>query len=278
MSKVVDKKKLSLIGMLLLFLILVTGCNDDIKSESSNTRAFELESNNPETRLVNSNESTLDQNIFWIKGSGIVKQPQEKIEINIAIEHRDKDITNASNIVNTNIEKIINIAKNLGISEDDIETQEFSISPVERWIQKEDEYGEYGESEIIAYRVYNSILITSEDMSIVTKFIDLSTIEAGNSIRINKIAFKAKEIKDNKILSREKAVNDALEKANFYKEKLNIKLGDIIYFEEFSPYSSQSDNNMPMMMSRMEEAMPSTSLYAGESEILSEIYLGFEIK
>ena len=278
MSKVVDKKKLSLIGMLLLFSILVTGCNDDIKSESSNTRAFELESNNPETRLVNSNESTLDQNIFWIKGSGIVKQPQEKIEINIAIEHRDKDITNASNIVNTNIEKIINIAKNLGISEDDIETQEFSISPVERWIQKEDEYGEYGESEIIAYRVYNSILITSEDMSIVTKFIDLSTIEAGNSIRINKIAFKAKEIKDNKILSREKAVNDALEKANFYKEKLNIKLGDIIYFEEFSPYSSQSDNNMPMMMSRMEEAMPSTSLYAGESEILSEIYLGFEIK
>tara|TARA_B110000116_G_C16764345_1_gene550045 strand:+ start:964 stop:1800 length:837 start_codon:yes stop_codon:yes gene_type:complete len=278
MSKVVDKKKLSLIGMLLLFSILVTGCNDDIKSESSNTRAFELESNNPETRLVNSNESTLDQNIFWIKGSGIVKQPQEKIEINIAIEHRDKDVTNASNIVNTNIEKIINIAKNLGISEDDIETQEFSISPVERWIQKEDEYGEYGESEIIAYRVYNSILITSEDMSIVTKFIDLSTIEAGNSIRINKIAFKAKEIKDNKILSREKAVNDALEKANFYKEKLNIKLGDIIYFEEFSPYSSQSDNNMPMMMSRMEEAMPSTSLYAGESEILSEIYLGFEIK
>ena len=278
MSKVVDKKKISLIGMLLLFAILITGCNDDIKSESSNTRAFELESNNPETRLVNSNESTLDQNIFWIKGSGIVKQPQEKIEINIAIEHRDKDITNASNIVNTNIEKIINIAKNLGISEDDIETQEFSISPVERWIQKEDEYGEYGESEIIAYRVYNSILITSEDMSIVTKFIDLSTIEAGNSIRINKIAFKAKEIKDNKILSREKAVNDALEKANFYKEKLNIKLGDIIYFEEFSPYSSQSDNNMPMMMSRMEEVMPSTSLYAGESEILSEIYLGFEIK
>lgn len=278
MSKVVDKKKISLIGMLLLFAILITGCNDDIKSESSNTRAFELESNNPETRLVNSNESTLDQNIFWIKGSGVVKQPQEKIEINIAIEHRDKDITNASNIVNTNIEKIINIAKNLGISEDDIETQEFSISPVERWIQKEDEYGEYGESEIIAYRVYNSILITSEDMSIVTKFIDLSTIEAGNSIRINKIAFKAKEIKDNKILSREKAVNDALEKANFYKEKLNIKLGDIIYFEEFSPYSSQSDNNMPMMMSRMEEAMPSTSLYAGESEILSEIYLGFEIK
>jgi len=278
MSKVVDKKKISLIGMLLLFAILITGCNDDIKSESSNTRAFELESNNPETRLVNSNESTLDQNIFWIKGSGVVKQPQEKIEINIAIEHRDKDVTNASNIVNTNIEKIINIAKNLGISEDDIETQEFSISPVERWIQKEDEYGEYGESQIIAYRVYNSILITSEDMSIVTKFIDLSTIEAGNSIRINKIAFKAKEIKDNKILSREKAVNDALEKANFYKEKLNIKLGDIIYFEEFSPYSSQSDNNMPMMMSRMEEVMPSTSLYAGESEILSEIYLGFEIK
>jgi uncharacterized protein YggE len=276
--KKIKKEILKISGIVLLFAITITGCNDNLNSESSLPKAIGTESINSETIRTTSRNSTLDQNIFWIKGSGIVKQPQEKIEINIAIEHRDKDIINASNIVNTNIEKIINIAKNLDISEDDIETQEFSISPVERWIQKEDEYGEYGESEIIAYRVYNSILITSEDMSIVTKFIDLSTIEAGNSIRINKIAFKTKEIEDNKILSREKAVNDALGKANFYKEKLNIKLGDIIYFEEFSPYSSQSDKNMPMMMSRSAEAMPSTSLYAGESEILSEIYLGFEIK
>jgi len=276
--KKIKKEILKISGIVLLFTITITGCNDNLNSESSLPKAIETESINSEIIRTTSRNSTLDQNIFWIKGSGVVKQPQEKIEINIAIEHRDKDIINASNIVNTNIEKIINIAKNLDISEDDIETQEFSISPVERWIQKEDEYGEYGESEIIAYRVYNSILITSEDMSIVTKFIDLSTIEAGNSIRINKIAFKTKEIEDNKILSREKAVNDALGKANFYKEKLNIKLGDIIYFEEFSPYSSQSDKNMPMMMSRSAEAMPSTSLYAGESEILSEIYLGFEIK
>ena len=35
-------------------------------------------------------------------------------------------------------------------------------------------------------------------------------------------------------------------------------------------------NDMPMM--RMAEAMPSTELFAGESEIISEVYLGFEIK
>lgn len=276
MSKLI-KRNLIIIGIFILFILTITGCNERVVSESNTPNTLETKSLNLETKNLNSSKPTLDQNIFWIKGSGVVPQPQDMIEINIAIEQRDKDIINASNIVNTNVEKIINIAKSLGISEDDIETKEFSISPVERWIQKEDEYGEWGESEIIAYRVYNSILLTSENMSIVTKFIDLSTIEAGNSIRINNISFEAKEQESNKVLSREKAVKDALAKAKFYEEKLNITLGSIIYFEEFSPYSSQSDKNMPMMRMAA-EAMPSTSLYAGETEILSEIYLGFEIK
>ena len=191
MSKQI-KRNLIIFGVFILFIVIITGCNERVVSESNTPNTLETKSLNLETKNLNSSKPTLDQNIFWIKGSGVVPQPQEMIEINIAIEQRDKDIINASNIVNTNVEKIINIAKSLGISEDDIETKEFSISPVERWIQKEDEYGEWGESEIIAYRVYNSILITSENMSIVTKFIDLSTIEAGNSIRINNISFEAK--------------------------------------------------------------------------------------
>tara|TARA_B110000263_G_C15298282_1_gene506666 strand:+ start:789 stop:1622 length:834 start_codon:yes stop_codon:yes gene_type:complete len=276
--KKIKKKFLVITGLLIFFTITITGCsNENINSEPNSLKVKEIENLNSEIKGFSSNKLAIDQNVFWIKGSGIVSQPQDKIEINIAIEQRDKDIINASNIVNSNVEKIVNIAKNLGIKEEDIVTKEFSVSPVERWVQKKDEYGEYGENQIIAYRVYNSILITSEDINIVTQFIDLSTIEAGNSLRINNITFSAKQEKENKVLSREKAVEDALEKASFYEEKLNITLGEIIYFEEFSPYSNQSMENMPMMRMAA-EGMPTSSLYSGESEILSEIYLGFEIK
>ena len=137
MSKLI-KRNLIIIGIFILLIVIITGCNERVVSESNTPNTLETKSLNLETKNLNSSKPTLDQNIFWIKGSGIVPQPQGMIEINIAIEQRDKDIINASNIVNTNVEKIINIAKSLGISEDDIETKEFSISPVERWIQKED--------------------------------------------------------------------------------------------------------------------------------------------
>ena len=56
-------------------------------------------------------------------------------------------------------------------------------------------------------------------------------------------------------------------------------MGNIISFDEFYPGDliNNAPNAMPMM--RMAEAsMPSTELFAGESEIISEVFLGFEIK
>ena len=44
------------------------------------------------------------------KGRGSVKQKQEILEINLAIESRDKEIIKATNVVNENIEKILEIA------------------------------------------------------------------------------------------------------------------------------------------------------------------------
>ena len=75
----------------------------------------------------------------------------------------------------------------------------------------------------------------------------------------------------------EKAIEDALYKASFYEKRLEIKLGDIIHFQALSgPSVSQNDKSMPMMRMAA-EAMPSASIYAGDSEIITEIYLGFKI-
>ena len=61
---------------------------------------------------------------------------------------------------------------------------------------------------------------------------------------------------------------------------MGIKLGKIISFEEFQPGlpANKSSYDMPMMRMSAAEAMPSTELFAGESEIVSEIYIGFEIE
>jgi len=84
---------------------------------------------------------------------------------------------------------------------------------------------------------------------------------------------------ENKVLAREKAVDDAISKAQFYERELGIELGKIISFEEFQPGTplNKSAYDMPMM-SMARESMQSTELFAGESEIISEVYIGFEIK
>jgi len=269
------KKHLYLIYLIFICLFLFFGC--DRQPEINN----QVETSSGIIQPKSSNSSLVSQkeapNVFWIKGKGSIKQKQEIIEVNLAIESRDKEIINATEVVNKNIKKILDIANNLGIRNDQIVTNEYSITPITRWVEKKDEYGEYGESQIIAYKVYNSIVITSENKEIITNFIDKSNAETGNSFRVNNIRFKAKLNDENKVLAREKAVEDAMQKAKFYEDKLDIKLGKIISFEEFQPGTiNQPQNAMPMM--RMAESLPSTELFEGESEIISEVYLGFEIK
>ena len=274
MNKII---RINIYTAIIFSIFLFVGCE---ANNRENNNEMETQSNNILNNSAELRQSNIDnKNIFWIRGRGSVKQKQEILEINLAIESRDKEIIKATNVVNENIEKILEIAKSLGIDEDQIVTKEYSISPVTRWVEKKDEYGEYGESQIIAYRVYNSVVITSEDKDSLTNFIDKANAETGNSFRVNNINFKAKASEENKILSREKAVEDALDKAKFYEDKLNIELGNIISFDEFYPVdlNNNAPNAMPMM--RMAEAsMPSTELFAGESEIISEVFLGFEIK
>jgi len=271
-------KKYSLLGTLAISSILIFfGCSDTEKDTQSIIRTENNLEKSSSQGLLKENDYG---NIFWIKGTGSIKQKQEIIEVNIAIESRDKQIINATNIVNKNISKIIKIAEDIGIEKDQIVTSEFSITPVTRWVEKKDEFGEYGESQIIAYKVYNSVIVTSEDKDNITTFIDRANLETGNSFRVNNIRFKAKVNDENKVLAREKAVEDALEKADFYEKELGIKLGKIISFEEFQPGlpANKSSYDMPMMRMSAAEAMPSTELFAGESEIVSEIYIGFEIE
>jgi len=270
------KKSIQINFLIVTAILFVLSCSDTSPNESAKIIS------NSNNEIVSSMDMLGYQkdssNIFWIKGSGSIKQKQEIVEVNIAIENRDKEIKNATNVVNENINKILEIAKEIGIKNDQITTAEYSITPVTRWVEKKDEYGDYGESQIIAYKVYNSFVITSDDKEKITDFIDQSNLVTGNSFRVNNIRFKANISENNKVLAREKAIENALDKAKFYSEKLDINLGKIISFEEYLPGKpiNKSMNDMPMM--RMAEAMPSTELFAGESEIISEVYLGFEIK
>ena len=123
--KIFNDKKLILYIVCLLIIFSCESNNNEETKTSVNNEDINLLS---KSNLLNEN-TNIESNIFWISGKGTVKQDQEIIEINISIEHRDKDIINASKIVNENINKVVDIAKSLGIGEKDIFTKKFNVSP-----------------------------------------------------------------------------------------------------------------------------------------------------
>ena len=90
-----DKKIILYIVCLLIIFSCESNNNEETKTSVNNEDINLLSKSN----LLNEN-TNIESNIFWISGKGTVKQDQEIIEINISIEHRDKDIINASKDTN----------------------------------------------------------------------------------------------------------------------------------------------------------------------------------
>ena len=149
-----------IITIIATLLFSCTSETNDNKSnpEIRNQLTYEVLS---ERNLSSNNISK--SNVFTISGIGSVKQKADFAIVHLGVESRETNIKSALENVNLNVRKIIEIADNLGVEQNNIITDKFSIRPVERWIEKKDEYGgTYNSPEIIAYEVSNQIRITIE--------------------------------------------------------------------------------------------------------------------
>ena len=273
------KKKYLIFTIIATLLFSCTSETNDNKSnpEIRNQLTYEVLS---ERNLSSNNISK--SNVFTISGIGSVKQKADFAIVHLGVESRETNIKSALENVNLNVRKIIEIADNLGVEQNNIITDKFSIRPVERWIEKKDEYGgTYNSPEIIAYEVSNQIRITIEGEdkeTIIPDLIDKSAIETQDFFRLFNVEFMVKDLEDSLNLARNKAVEDALNRSELFEKSLGIELGKLVFFEEIHS-SNYLENNKNIGMMRMAaEPFPSSSVFAGENEIISEINLGFEIK
>tara|TARA_B100000586_G_scaffold219990_1_gene167011 strand:+ start:6578 stop:7429 length:852 start_codon:yes stop_codon:yes gene_type:complete len=272
-------KKYLIIPIIAILLFSCTSETNDNKADSDTTNQLTYEVLS-ERNLSSSNISK--SNIFTISGTGSVKQSADFAIVHLGVESRENNIKSALENVNLNVIKIIEIADSLGVEQNNIITDKFSIRPVERWIEKKDEYGgTYNSPEIIAYEVSNQIRITIEGESketIIPDLIDKSAIETEDFFRLFSVEFKVKNLEDSLNLARNKAVKDALDKSELFEKSLGIELGKLVFFEEVYNSNYLEDNNKGGVMRMAAAPFPSSSVFAGEKEIISEINLGFEIK
>jgi len=166
------------------------------------------------------------------------------------------------------MDKVMKALAGNGVQDKDIQTQQFSIYPIIRWIEEENR------EEIIGYRVTNMVTAKIRALDKTGIIIDAVAEAGGDLTRINDISFAVDDPTPYYKEAREKAVKDAVARAKEIAEAAGIKLGKPIYISEGTVYVPSPVRYEAFAK---EAPAPPTPVSPGELEIKLTVQMVYEI-
>jgi len=205
-----------------------------------------------------------------VTGEGKVLAVPDTALLRLGVEAEAPTVAVAQREATEAMDDVVRVLKSNGVSEKDVQTQRFSIYPVRRWIERENK------DEITGYRVTNIVIAKIREVDKTGAVIDAVAAAGGDLTRIEDISFTADDPTSYYKEAREKAVEDAMTKAEQMADVAGIELGKPIYISEGTAYVP------PVRGLYMEEAMagtPSTTpISPGELEIRVIVQMVYEIR
>ena len=220
---------------------------------------------------VNVNLNSQSQGL-WVSGEGKVMVAPDLAIINLGIESQEASVADAQTKANEAMDKVIQVLKDQGIDEKDIQTRYFNITKVTRW--DNDKQTEI----VLGFRVTNTVTVKVRDVEKAGEVIDAVVAVGGDLTRVNNIAFTVDDPDPFHDQARKLAIEDAKEKAQQMADESGIKLGKVTYITE------NSYNFQPIYRAydMYEVAVPAptivTPIEAGELEITTTVQIAFEIE
>lgn len=218
---------------------------------------------------MSATDTTLPR-IISISGLGEVKSPPDMATISSGVVSEAATAKEALAKNNAAMAAVIAALKNAGVSEDDIQTSDFSVSP---------KYPPYvpnqtGPQRIVGYTVSNQVTAQVKNLKNLGPILD--TLVQSGSNQVGGISFGIDDPK--KVLNdaRKKAVADARAKAELYAEAAGVSLGRVVQISE----SSAITPPMPMMRMAMQEKMADASvpIAAGQQTVSANVSIIYEIQ
>lgn len=165
---------------------------------------------------------------------------------------------------------IIKAIKDLGVDTKDIQTDNYNLNPRYDWTD--------GQQKLIGYTVSQNVTVKVRNMD---KVGDI--VSKGGELGSNQIGGVQFVIDDPMMLqaqARDKAIEDAKQKADVLAKKLGLNIARVVSFSE---YSSGSPVPRPYLM--MEKAMDSSGVEAvaptiepGTQDIVTNVTVTFEVR
>ena len=202
---------------------------------------------------------------IWVTGQGEVMAVPDVAELRLGVEVQADTVAEAQAQASDAMGKVQQALKDNGVADKDIQTQQFSISPVTKWISDRDE------QEIVGYRVTNIVVAKIREIDKAGAIVDAVAEAGGDYTRIQSITFDVEDRAPYYEEARSKAVEDAENKAKQLADLAGVGLGKASFLAEGGVYLPSRSTDL------FAEGAASTPISPGELEIEVYVQVIYEI-
>jgi uncharacterized protein YggE len=179
----------------------------------------------PATRATTVAEATGAPGTVTGVGVARVRGTPDTLTLELGVTSRAKSAGEALSQNSASAQKVISILVEAGIDKKDIQTSNFSITPVT------DERG----ATVIGYSVDNLLTVTLRDLGRAGTLIDRATEVAGDDVVVRGLAFSIDDDSDLVATARQEAVKRARSQAEQLAGAAGVGLGSVVDIHESSP-------------------------------------------
>jgi uncharacterized protein len=218
-------------------------------------------------------------NTINVTGKGEVVAVPDIATFSFGVQENAKTVADAQKAATDKINAALKVVKDNGVAEKDITTQGYNIYPrYNEPVCTPYSCAPVTTRTIIGYEVSQMIEVKVRDISKAGTI--LSAIGGTGVNNISGLSFSVDKVEDLKAQAREKAINEAREKANVLARQLGVNIVGVINFNE--------NGDMPMYFrasaydAKMEQARNTAAVApqipTGEQKIVSNVTITYEIR
>lgn len=204
--------------------------------------------------------------VIFVDGNAIASMEPDVAIVSVAVEVKRQTVQMARGQAATSMAAIAATLEEHNVSESDIQTRRFSITPVYDRATSDT-------SVELGYRVVNQSMIKIRDMDQVGAIIDAVAAAGGDAVRIDGIQYTVEDTSEIVRRLRDEAVNDAMEKARHLAHLTHMQLGRLVTLSEGAAIHGQNRT-----MTLMAREASSTDVSAGEMEVRMSVSASFAIE
>ncbi len=247
---------ISTLTIFIIFLIIATGTYIKNNIKKGRYIGAEVES----------------KNTISVSGTSEMFVKPDLARIILSVENEAKTVNQVMETNNQKMNTVIENVKEQGVKEKDLKTTNFRLNPRYEWYDKE-VYPPSGKRVLVGYTINQSLEVKIRNLEKIGDIIKTATDSGAN--KVGNINFEVEEKEKYKKQVRQKAINNAKEKAKTLAKQLGITLVDIKSFNESgSTPVPQYDN---YAREKLGAGGSSPNIQTGENKIESNITIVYTI-